>query len=245
MHRLIVDVGNTNIKFGLFSNDKLTNVICIHTHTYSYTKLKKILNIEKCKKIYVGSVVKELTTRLVQDLHLITQTYITVIKPIDFKSVFNLTKFPIKEIGVDILGLALIVKHLYNKGVGISFGTATFAIIVNKQNLIGAAIAPSINLGIRQLQITTSLIKKVNTKIGNLNFGKNTLTALRSGGSHMAQGFIMSIFNYAHKHYHINQTLITGGKMIHLKFVKNLPNTDILDNAVLLGYYQLVKTIWA
>ncbi|MDR2369448.1 MAG: type III pantothenate kinase [Mycoplasmataceae bacterium] len=246
MHRLIVDAGNTSIKLGVFLNDKLTRVVNINTNTYSFTTLKKVLPIKNYQSVHVGSVVKELNTRLLHDLQRITKINVTLIKANDFQTSFGLSQFNTNEIGVDILGLALITKLCYQTGVAISFGTATFAVAVKRNTLIGVAIAPSIELGTRQLQTTTSLIKKVNTKIGNLSFGRNTTTALQSGGSHMARGFIISVLDYVRQHYRINHVLIAGGKTAYLKkIIKKIPHAKVLSHAVLLGYYQLIKTILA
>jgi type III pantothenate kinase len=243
MHKLIIDVGNTNIKFGFFHKDKLVNVFTIGTKKYSYSGLVKILKNNKYDSVYLGSVVKELTNELIQDLKSITKNKVILIKPIDFKACFKLDKFPINEIGADILALALITKHLYRNGIGVSFGTATFAVVIKNNQIVGVAIAPSIELGTKHLETTTSLIKNANAKIGNLKLGNNTTTSLQSGGSHMARGFIMSLLDYTNKHYHINKVLITGGKTSSLKFITKISQAKILDHAILLGYYQLVKTI--
>jgi type III pantothenate kinase len=241
MYQLIVDVGNTNIKFGFFQNDKLIHVYIMPTEKYSYRNLQQLLKNKLCQAIYVGSVVHELTTRLLHDLKSITTINAKLIKPSDFKLIFDLSKFNANEIGTDILALALITKHLQKKAIAICFGTATFAVLVNNNQLIGVSIAPSIELGIKQLSTTTSLIKKVNTEIGDLDLGTNTPTSLQSGGSHMARGFIISILDYVNKHYHINKALITGGKTTYLKFIKHIPYTTVLNHAILLGYYHLTK----
>jgi pantothenate kinase type III len=246
MNKLIVDVGNTNIKFGFFNKkDKLVRVGMILTKNYTLASLRTILTSSKYDAVFVGSVVKEITNRLVRDLQFVTKMPVTLITADHFKKVFNLDRFCINEIGSDILALALTVKQLVNDGIGVSFGTATFAVVVKGEELIGVAIAPSIELGTKQLGNITSLIKNksISTKLGNLDFGCNTTTSLQSGGSHMARGFVMSILEYANKHYQINKAIVTGGKTNYLKFIDKTPHIKIVDNAVLLGYYQITKVI--
>jgi pantothenate kinase type III len=203
------------------------------------------LSANKCEQIYLGSVVKTLTKRIESDIHALTKTNVRVIKSIDFKKEFNLKKFNVNEIGTDILALALAVKKNYKSGVGISFGTATFAVCVDDSHLLGAIIAPSIELGIQQLTKTTSLItkKSIDLTSGNLAFATNTKGSLQSGSSHMAKGFVVSIMDYVNKQYHIRKTLITGGKTSYLQFLDKLPDVKILNDATLIGYYQLSKTI--
>jgi type III pantothenate kinase len=159
MLKLILDVGNTNIKFGFFDNDKLIKTNIISTKSYSISQLRKNIKNISHTQIYIGSVVKHLNNQMLNDIKTITGISAKFINAKDFISEFDLSKFNINEIGVDILGLSLAIKYLYKKAIGISLGTATFAVAVDNSKLIGAVIAPSIELGINQLNETTALIK--------------------------------------------------------------------------------------
>ncbi|MDR1234545.1 MAG: type III pantothenate kinase [Mycoplasmataceae bacterium] len=247
MNKLIIDVGNTNIKLGNFIDGKLTKTKILPTKLYSFNNLKKKIDGVNYQQVYVGSVVKELDKQILRDIKNITKLQLKMIRAIDFKKEFNLSKFNVNEIGTDILGLATILKKLYKNAVGISFGTATFAVAVKCKRIMGVVIASSIEMGIHQLNTTTSLIKNkllVDTaKASSLEFGKDTNSAINSGASHMARGFISSVYDYAKTKYHINQMVLTGGKTIYLHDIDKLKHIKLLDNAVLLGYYELSQTI--
>jgi pantothenate kinase type III len=106
MLRLIIDVGNTNIKFGFFDK-KLLFVKILSTKKYSKLALKKMLTLHHLEKIYIGSVVSQITRTMVSDLQALTKVHVHLIKATDFINEFNLTKFNINEIGTDLLSLAL------------------------------------------------------------------------------------------------------------------------------------------
>jgi type III pantothenate kinase len=238
-----VDIGNTNIKFGLFKDNVLSKVKILSTPQYRPTDLKTIFKSNKITSVYIGSVVKNIELRIAKDIYAISKIKAKIINIRDFESSFNLSQFNKKEIGLDILAFALFIKNKYKSGIGISFGTATFAVAVNNKTIKGVVIAPSIQLGIHQLNETTSLIKtKSFGQIKNqLSFGKNTNQSLASGASHMAKGFIESIQKYASDNYNIKNVYISGGKSYYLHFVNNMSNVATIDNAVLLGYNQLFR----
>ncbi|MDR3257825.1 MAG: type III pantothenate kinase [Mycoplasmataceae bacterium] len=245
MFKMIVDIGNTNIKCGLFKNNNLIKTIILQTKQYSQTFIKTIISKSKVTSVYIGSVVKNIGERIAKDVYTSFKIKAKVISTKDFDSSFVLSPFNKKEIGLDILAFALFIKNKYKSGVGISFGTATFAVAVNNKKIEGVVIAPSILLGIHQLSETTSLI---NTKgfgllKNQLSFGKNTNQSLASGASHMARGFISSIQEYATKHYKINKVYISGGKSHYLQFTDKMNNVKTIDEVILLGYNELIKTI--
>jgi pantothenate kinase type III len=127
-------------------------------------------------------------------------------------------------------------------GVGISFGTATFAVCVKNNKMYGAIIAPSIETGIKNLHSKTALVRcKSITKL-SANFGVDTETALQAGAFHMVNGFINSALMYANKKYHINHAYATGGKLKAIK-VSCGENIHFVDHAVIWGYFYLTKVL--
>jgi pantothenate kinase type III len=245
MLKLIIDIGNTNIKYGLFKNDILIKTVISSTKQSNKAIIKTIIAKNKIAIVYIGSVVKNIDRHIAKYIHTSFKINVKIIKAEDFSSDFILSSFNKKEIGLDILAFALYIKNKYKSGIGISFGTATFAVAVNRNRIEGVVIAPSILLGIHQLSGTTSLIntKHFSTTKSQLSFGRNTNQSLASGASHMAKGFIASIQEYAIKHYKISKVYISGGKSHYLQFAKKMNNVTTIDEVVLLGYNQLIKTI--
>ncbi|GHU31132.1 type III pantothenate kinase [Bacilli bacterium] len=234
MSILVVDVGNTNTKLGLFSKDKLIKVFITPTHNYNLTKS---LSKSRINDIYIGSVVPSINHTLSRDLLKLTKVKSHIINVSDFKKEFDLSRFSQAEMGTDILSLSLYLKRTVHRGGGICFGTASYAIAVDGRKLYGAIIAPPIITGIEKLHSTTSMIKQTSIKSKqSFKFGTNTIEALTAGASHMANGFLTGVINYCKKQYGMSKFIITGGKSKELKLIDKIPGTQIVDHAVLLGY---------
>jgi type III pantothenate kinase len=240
---LIVDIGNTNVKFGLFNNNKLLNVYTIPTHTYKMGSIKATIpaKMKPIEDIYVGSVVPSANVLVIDDIYKTYKIRPQLINGADFKAHFDLAKFDINEIGIDILGYAMFIKSNYKSGVGICFGTATFAVAVDNNKIYGVAIAPSIELGIQHLSRRAELIHNYQVNKIQKIFGFNTSTAIASGAAHMAEGFVQSVAAYAKQKYHINDVYVSGGKSIYLQTLES-KNIHFIHNAILLGYFELLKT---
>ncbi|MDE7433925.1 MAG: type III pantothenate kinase, partial [Mycoplasmoidaceae bacterium] len=155
--------------------------------------------------------------------------------------------FDLNEGGADILALAFYVKSCFKKGIGLSLGTANFAVGVNDKKLLGAIITPGLDHMLNTLQSSTELVNKDNkVKQSNLffDFGINTEQALDSGSSHMLLGFINSLINMSKSKHSLTSLCICGGNSVLIK--KGLDKTKLKKitfnpNAVIEGYYLLVK----
>ncbi|MDR2823345.1 MAG: type III pantothenate kinase [Mycoplasmataceae bacterium] len=242
--KLIVDLGNTNIKLGLFKANKLAKVFTFSTNNYRSKELIKFVPSIKhlsIKEAYVGSVVPSLNKKIINEIKKTLNINAVLITPQMFSCIFNLKRFNLNEIGVDILGYACLLKQRFKKAVGFSYGTATFAVAVNNEEIIGVVIAPAIDEGMNHLSKSTEMIsfKKQSNLLIKANFGGNTNAALNAGSYHMANGFLQSAFSYCQKHYKINRACISGGKIKNIALTKN-KNIQVIENVILLGYNELL-----
>ena len=227
--KLVIDIGNTNIKFGLFDKQQIKELKIIPTKTYKATP-----SFSKFSKCVIGSVVPSLNKKISNDIYKKFNIKSKIITLQDFKNDFDFNHFKNpSEIGLDILAFATAIKYETNKAVGISFGTATFAIAINRKDIYGVAITPSFYDSLKQLKINTSLIK--NTNLGNISFnlGNDTKSSLSSGITHAINGFINSIMQYCQQQYGIDRVYIDGGKSELVKLNQQIKR---LDSAVLKGY---------
>ena len=242
---LIIDAGNTNIKLGYFDKNKLLDLVIIpKVNLSAQIKLKKCL-VSEC---YIGTVVPSTNaklTKIIKNNYKLTPIFL---KQKDFCKHFNLNRFNLNEIGIDILGFSLFLQKKYKKILGISFGTATFAVLVDNKNIQGVIIAPSIETSIKQLNKTeltkTSGFYQNKNLYNYLDFGTNTTNAIASGTNHLTQGLVRNILWYVNEKYHLNKCCITGGKANYLSFLKNFKkNTVYKDNCVLWGYKFLIDDL--
>lgn len=245
---LIIDVGNTLTKFG-FSKDckRYDTIDIIPTKELSLLNLKKLFkNNIKIKKSYIGSVVPSINNKLNKWIKLITKVDSILITDKNFEKYFNLSKFK-DEVGVDILGFSYFLSKKYIKALGICFGTAMFAVGVDKKKLYGAIITPYIEKGIRELLARTEMMrlqKKESFQKPFYDFGINTVQALTSGVNHFYMGFTNNICEYFNEKYGFNKLCITGGNQNKIQYspfiIKNF-NAEKIDNAVLKGYLLLIN----
>ncbi|MDR3163560.1 MAG: type III pantothenate kinase [Mycoplasmataceae bacterium] len=240
--QLIIDVGNTYVKFGLFNNKQLQHVFRLRPKQCTLTVLKSLFQAHtNITKIYFGSVVpsfnKPFTKTLLTLFHIKPQ----IILAKDFVPSFHqLAKLNLSEIGTDILAFALSISRLHSKALGICFGTATFAVAINTHKIYGVVIAPSIATGINNLTTQTAMIKINGDQITSLtnNLGHDTHSAIAGGSYHMFMGFINNLKTYCVRKYNIHHVYLTGGRIKQLHIKQNA-HLKIIHHAVLLGYAMI------
>jgi len=189
---LCVDIGNTNIKLGLYEGEELV------THWRIFTDESKLadeyavlllslfetenINKEEIKGCAISSVVPELTIAF-KDLvkrHLDLDPVIvgSVKRPVIHVNADN----P-KEVGPDLIANAVGAVALYGAPcIVIGFGTATtFSAVSAKGEFEGVAIAPGIITAAASLFDAGAMLPAVDIHKPEKVIGKNTILSLQSG----------------------------------------------------------------
>ena len=133
MSSIVINIGNTNIRFGLFENDNCDISWILNTKPYRTSDEMQMqfmmmyqthrIDAEKIEKIIIGSVVPQLTydvSRAIQKIHnkkpiIVDRTTPSGVEP---KS---------KQMGTDIYANLVAAHHLYpadKKKIVFDFGTA-------------------------------------------------------------------------------------------------------------------------
>jgi type III pantothenate kinase len=189
---LCIDIGNTNIKFGLYKGDKLVTHWRIFTDTSKLADeyavlLLSLFGSEEIHKedihgCAIASVVPELTIAF-HDLvkrHLDLEAVIvgSVKKPI-----LRINTDNPAEVGPDLIANAVGAISLYGTPViVIGFGTATTFSAVSKDKVFeGVAIAPGIGTGAEALFDAGAMLPAVDLHRPDHVIGKNTILSLQSG----------------------------------------------------------------
>lgn len=189
---LCIDIGNTNIKFGLYKGDKLITHWRIFTDTSKLADEYAVLLLslfasesihkEDIHGCAISSVVPELTIAF-HDLvkrHLDLEAVIvgSVKKPIIRINTDNPA-----EVGPDLIANAVGAISLYGTPViVIGFGTATTFSAVSKDKVFeGVAIAPGIGTGADALFDSGAMLPAVDLHRPDHVIGKNTILSLQSG----------------------------------------------------------------
>ncbi|MFA5361881.1 MAG: type III pantothenate kinase [Candidatus Omnitrophota bacterium] len=179
---LTVDIGNTNINFGLFRGKKLESRFIIPTHDYSRNKLKERAGGKKIDNAVICSVVPKSTDAVAGDLKTLSgkQPYIlgeNLIVPIK-----NLYRTP-KLVGQDRLANAYAGIRLYGTPlIVVDFGTAvTFDVVSKKGEYLGGMILPGLRISLDALARKTALLPDIQLGKPREFIGRDTKSSMLSG----------------------------------------------------------------
>lgn len=189
---LVVDVGNTNTVFAVFSGEKLTGTWRISSvrdrtadeYALALSELLALGGIE-LKKIS-GIIISSVVPQTIFPLKMFSRKYLAM-EPL---VVGDGVKLPIKvkidrptEVGADRLVNAVAAFEKYaSPAVILDFGTATtFDVIGANGDYMGGVIAPGINLSIDALHRAAAKLPEIAVERPLKVIGTNTVAAMQSG----------------------------------------------------------------
>ena len=245
---LCCDIGNTNIVFGIYENDKLVKKIRLTTYKdktideYEHLFLN-ILNNYKgtiIKKIVLSSVVPILTDKIAISLENIFKVK-TIIVNSGIKTGLIIRTDDPQEVGADLVSGAVGVLNKYGTPtILVDLGTATKFIIITEPNILyGVSIAPGLKISADALANKAAQLPEISLIAPKSPFEKNTLDAMNSGCVYGCCGLIEGIIQRIEKALNKNfNVILTGG--IAPKVI-NFLNIDFIydENIVLDGLYQI------
>jgi type III pantothenate kinase len=250
--QIVVNIGNTNIRFGIFHQGEIIKSWIINTKPYKtsdelFINFKNMylhygIDNKEIKKIIIGSVVPNLTSSVyeaLENLHAISPIVV------DRNTTSEVTHQS-NQMGTDLYANAVAAHHLYkgNKII-VDFGTAlTFTAINPQGKLLGVVIAPGIQTSLNALIGNTAQLSNIEIKKPEKVLGKNTEHCMQSGivygFSSMVEGTVERIKNEIDDKNTI--VIATGGlSAIFYPISKNIDYQDILHT--LKGIEYLGKTV--
>ncbi|MCM8791962.1 MAG: type III pantothenate kinase, partial [Candidatus Omnitrophica bacterium] len=197
---LAIDIGNTNINFGLFHNNRLLRRIDITVRDYNFKKLKEKLRKVNIESSIICSVVPNITSILLKDLSCIINKPLIVGKDLNVP-IKNLYRYP-QKLGQDRLINAYAGMMLYGAPcIIIDIGTAlTFDIVSKDRCYLGGMILPGLKVSLNTLAKNTALLPQLSLKRPKEFIGRNTensiLSGLIYGFSALIDGIIEKIKKY-------------------------------------------------
>jgi type III pantothenate kinase len=236
---LVVDAGNTFVKFGVFDSDELINLF-----KYSYTAdleahlfdLKSRYNIENCA---ISSVVES------DFLNFINSTFPHNLQiNIQSKFPFNIQYKTPETLGVDrLIGLSAAYYHAEgNPFLVLDLGTCITYDFVNKKNtFLGGGISPGFQMRLKAMHKFTSKLPMLEYFDEKPNLvGDSTKNCMHSGAWYGVLGEI----NYIIARYQENnpnlQVFLTGGDT--LSFVDDIKSKIFArPNLLLEGLNRLIQ----
>jgi type III pantothenate kinase len=189
---LAIDIGNTNIKIGIFDGDKLKATWSLATgiHRTSDEYGGVLLNLMERKKIppskvtgvALCGVVPPLLSTFVELCRKYLNTKPLVVEA-GVKTGMRIRLDNPREVGPDRVVDAVAAQNLYGKPVIIiDLGTATTFDVVSKEgDYLGGAIAPGIIMATEALYTRTAALPRIGLSRPKQVIGKSTISAMQSG----------------------------------------------------------------
>ena len=247
---IVVDIGNSNIVFGFYNNNKILD--SIRFDTKKFITNKKILQLIKKriikynlsvynKLIILGSVVPKKNNEIKKICKKLNWKLMDI-KKIDISLFFKSSIESLDKLGSDRIANSIQgIKKYGNNLIIVDFGTATTFDIIKKGTYIGGVIAPGINVSNAALAKSAANLKIIEIKKINSVVGKNTLRATQSGFYwgyiYLIHGIIKKIINQKK----FRPTILFTGGLASIFNIQILKNVIIDQNLTLNGLYHIGK----
>ena len=236
---LAIDIGNTNIKIGVFDGDELKatwNVATgIHRTTDEYGVV--LLNLMERKKVSPSEITGvalcsvvppllpafvELCTKYLHSEALVVETGV--------KTGMRIRLDNPREVGSDRVVDAVAAQHLYGKPlIIVDLGTATtFSVVSKEGDYLGGAIAPGIVIATEALYTRTAALPRIRLNRPEQAIGRNTIAAMQSGVVFGHVGLIEGMILRIEQELGSKAKVIaTGGQAYFL--AQEIPAIEIVD----------------
>jgi type III pantothenate kinase len=179
---LAIDIGNTNINFGIFKGQRLVKKFLIPTKDYSIRRLKGKLGEYHVSDSIIASVVPETCKILEKDLKSLFTCNPYVLGKNIVVPIINLYREPGK-VGQDRLVNAYAGIMLYGAPlILIDFGTAiTIDVVSRKNEYLGGLIIPGLGISLAALASHTALLPRIKLSDPRELIGNDTKNSILSG----------------------------------------------------------------
>jgi type III pantothenate kinase len=189
---LCIDVGNTNIKLGIFEGEQMRSQWRIATNRTRLADEYAMLLIDlfRAERLTIrqvtGCAISSVVPALTMVFREMSQRYLKleplVLGPGTVTGLRIQTDYP-QEVGSDLVVNALAARHLVGTpAIVIAFGTATtFVAVAANGDLEGVVIAPGIATSGDSLFRATSTLPQVALTRPSSAIGKNTIHSLQAG----------------------------------------------------------------
>ena len=189
---LTIDIGNTNIKLGLFEGEQIRAHWQLATmrerlaDEYAMLLLTLLASAGLHKENIRGCAISSVVPALTQEFTDLSRRYLhlepVVIGPDVRTGLAIHTDYP-AEVGPDLIVNVVAARHLYGTPViVIGFGTATtFSVVSRGGDFAGVAIAPGVGTAADALFRATARLPQVELSRPPHAAGTNTIHAMQSG----------------------------------------------------------------
>lgn len=189
---LTMDIGNTNINIGLFDGDALTTSVRLATerqktddqYAMDFTNIFVMHKVDfnEISGVVISSVVPEITEAVTNAIKKLTGKDALILSP-GVKTGLNILIDNPAQLGADLAAGAVgAVTHYPLPAFIIDLGTATKICAVDKnKGFRGCMIAPGVQISLKALTDTSSLLPTISLEPPKKACGTNTIESMQSG----------------------------------------------------------------
>jgi type III pantothenate kinase len=248
--QLAVDIGNTNIVFGLFDGDQIINHWRINSDKSKTSDeygvlFKKLIDIKEINTFQIkGAAISCVVPTLLETIHEALNTYFEVDPIIVGPGVK--TGMPIlyhnpKEVGADRIVNGVGAYEKFHKSViVVDFGTAiTFDCISEKGEYLGGLITPGLHISAEALYEKASKLPRVEIVKPDHVIGKTTVESIQSGLIHGYAGLVDGIAKKIKNEMKTEPKVIATGGSAEL-IAKESETIESVDNFLTLKGLKLI-----
>ncbi len=221
---LAIDVGNSNIVFGINEDDQWLKVWRIQTDPrktadeYEVIFRSLLTSSRMCRskveRVIFSSVVPSLNREFVSMIPRLLEAELIIVSP-DIYDQLPLKVLNPYEIGSDLVANALAAFVRFRKMcMVIDFGTAlTFTTVSDDGTILGVAIAPGMQTAVRALASHTAQLPHVQLVLPPSALGENTIHAIQAGVVFGFEGLVDRIIERTEQELQRDDlvTIATGG----------------------------------
>ncbi len=221
---LVIDVGNTNIKYGVYDKDALvasyrvTSRLTRTADEYGSVLVNLLatsgINKKEIEGIIISSVIPALNYTLCHMCEYFFSISPLMVGP-GIKTGLNIKADNPREVGADIIVNSVSAFKKYGGPIiVIDFGTATtFDVVTDKCELLGVVIAPGIKTSLEGLATKTAQLPMVELESPKNIIGKNTKHCMQSGLIFGFAGLVENIIKKIKKELKLENinVVATGG----------------------------------
>lgn len=229
---LAVDIGNSNVVFGLHKNGEWIKIwrldtvaretINHHRMRFSQELIEAGIRLSSIHSIVMSSVVPDLTPKFSEFLREICPDRFILLDHHIYDKLQVRTSNP-HEMGTDIMANAIAAHSLWQQDLLIiDFGTAlTFTLVLADGTIEGVNIVPGLNTAIKALATNTAQLQDVMLELPGTVLGKTTIEAIQNGIMHGYTGLVAYMIDLVRSGYNPScKTIATGGLAGKLPDVK-------------------------
>jgi len=235
---LAIDIGNTNIKLGIFDGDRLRAAWRLATGVErladEYGAL--LLTFLQHQKLPIsqitGVVLCSVVPPLVAVFQEMCQKYLDtspLVLEAGVKTGVRICVDNPRELGPDRVVNAVAAHHLYGEPViVIDLGTAiTFDVVSKEGDYLGGGIAPGIDIASQALFTRTAMLPRVELIRPKQVIGRNTISAMQSGIFFGYVGLIEGTLQRIERELGSKAKVVATGGYAHL--AKEVPAIEIIN----------------